>query len=128
MTAMREACARAGHPDTEIEFALTDYTSYTGIHWRQPKWFAPWELAEDDSLVQKALAGLRGAGLQPGLSSYQFCTNAAYSAGSAGVPTIGFGPSHEALAHVIDEYIEIEQLIAARDGYAGIAAAVLAPD
>ena len=128
MTAMRDACARAGHAGTEIEFATTDYTSYTGIHWRQPKWFAPWELAEDDELVQKALGGLRAAGLRPGLSSYQFCTNAAYSAGYAGVPTIGFGPSHEELAHVVDEYVELDQLFKARDGYRGIATAVLAPE
>ena len=124
--AMHEACARAGHPGTEIELALTDYTSYTGVHWRQPKWFAPWQMEEESEFVQKALAGLRQAGLDPALSSYQFCTNGAYSAGYAGIPTIGFGPSHEELAHVVDEYIELDQLAAACRGYAGIATAVLA--
>ena len=28
--------------------------------------------------------------------AYRFCTNAAYSAGTAGVPTVGFGPGREA--------------------------------
>ncbi len=125
LAAMRDACARAGHADTEVEFALTDYTSYTGVHWRQPKWFAPWQTEEDSELVQKALMGLRAAGLDPALESYQFCTNGAYSAGYAGVPTIGFGPSHEQLAHIIDEYIELAQLVEACRGYAGIAASVL---
>lgn len=125
MAAMHDACARAGHADTKIEFALTDYTSYTGVHWRQAKWFSPWQINEDAELVQKALAGLRSAGLDPSLCSYQFCTNGAYSAGYAGIPTIGFGPSHEELAHIVDEYIELEQLIGACRGYAGIAGSVL---
>ena len=71
------------------------------------------------------MRGLRNAALEPGQSSYQFCTNAAHSAGVAGVPTIGFGPSNEMLAHVVDEYIEIEQLTRARDGYAAISASLL---
>ena len=119
------ACARAEAPNTGVRLAATDYRTYTGERWVEPKWFPPWELGEDHHLVQEGLRGLRGAGLDPGLSSYQFCTNAAYSAGVAGVPTIGFGPSTEKHAHVVDEFIEIDQLVRARRGYAGIAAALL---
>ena len=75
--------------------------------------------------MQKALRGLRRAGLDPQFAAYQFCTNAAYSAGEAGVPTIGFGPSPERMAHIIDEYVEIEQLLKAAQGYAEIVAALL---
>lgn len=122
---LREACARGGAPETLIELAQTDYCTYTGVRWRQPKWFPPWQLEVEHELVQRALAGLRATGLDPGISSYQFCTNAAYSAGVAGVPTIGFGPSTEEHAHIVDENLEIAQLVAARDGYAGIIAALL---
>lgn len=124
---LREACARAGAPDTTVQLARTDVTTYTGIRWEEPKWFAPWELPEDHELVQRALAGLRASGLEPALASYQFCTNAAYSAGRAGVPTIGFGPSFEHLAHVTDEHLEIEQLVAAWRGYQALTGAILAP-
>lgn len=120
-----EACARAEAPDTIVRLAETDYQTYAGVRWVEPKWFSPWELDEDHRLVQQGLRGLREAGLDPGMSSYQFCTNGAYSAGVAGVPTIGFGPSTEQHAHVIDEFIEIDQLVAARRGYAGIARALL---
>ena len=120
-----DACRRADAADTSIELATTDYRTYTGVTWNEPKWFPAWQLDEDHGLVQGALRGLRNAGLEPGQSSYQFCTNAAYSAGVAGVPTIGFGPSSEMLAHVVDEYIEIEQLTRARDGYAAISASLL---
>lgn len=122
---LRGACESAGAVDFELDLARTDYTTYTGIRWDHPKWFAPWELDEEHDLVQGALRGLREAGLDPSLRAYQFCTNAAYSAGDAGVPTIGFGPSHEAMAHVVDEYLEVEELLAARRGYRGIVEAVL---
>ncbi|NJN98839.1 MAG: hypothetical protein HC875_34475 [Anaerolineales bacterium] len=75
--------------------------------------------------MQGALAGLQAAGLNPSLGAYRFCTNAAYSAGLAGVPTVGFGPSSEGHAHVIDEHIELEQLYAAARGYLGIIESVL---
>lgn len=120
-----DACARAGAADTTVELARTRYRSYTGVAWDQPKWFAAWELAEDHALVMRALDGLRTVGLSPALRAYQFCTNAAYSAGEAGVPTIGFGPSGEGMAHIIDEYVEVESLAAACRGYAAIAASVL---
>ncbi len=68
---------------------------------------------------------MRAAGLDPALSAYQFCTNAAYSAGHANVPTIGFGPSTEDHAHVVDEYIELAQLETAARGYLGIIESVL---
>lgn len=123
---LREACARAGAADTAVRLAHTDYRTYTGTRWNEPKWFPPWRLPEDHPLVQTALRGLCAAGLRPALASYQFCTNAAHSAGVAGVPTVGFGPSTEQHAHVIDECLAVDHLLAARDGYAGIISALLA--
>ncbi len=125
MAQLRDACAEAGAPDTDVELAVAEFTTYTGQHWEHPKWFPAWVLDDDHELVQKALVGLRRAGLQPQLKAYQFCTNAAYSAGEAGVPTIGFGPSPEGMAHVVDEYVEVERLMKATRGYVGIIAALL---
>lgn len=122
---IEEACRRAGAEDTRIRLAQTDVTSYTGVRWAESKWFAPWELPEDSELVQAALTGLRGVGQEPGLSAYQFCTNAAYSAGHASVPTIGYGPACEADAHVIDESVAVADLLTAGRGYRAIAEALL---
>jgi acetylornithine deacetylase/succinyl-diaminopimelate desuccinylase-like protein len=66
--------------------------------------------------------------LSPKISSYQFCTNGSYSAGVAGIPTIGFGPSYEHMAHIVDEYVEIDQLIQAADGYYSIAKSLLSKE
>lgn len=127
MAELRQACEQAGAPDTEIELAVADFTTYTGVRWQHPKWFPAWVIDEDHDLVQKALHGLRRAGLDPQFGAYQFCTNAAYSAGEAGLPTIGFGPSPERMAHIVDECLEVEQLLKAAQGYAEIIATVLSP-
>jgi acetylornithine deacetylase/succinyl-diaminopimelate desuccinylase-like protein len=104
-----------------------DYDTYTGARLRGPKFFPAWEVAPDHELVAWALAGLHQAGLAPGSRAYRFCTNAAQSAGRDCIPTIGFGPSAEGQAHVVDEYIELEQLFAATRGYMGIIEAILSP-
>ncbi len=92
---------------------------------RTHKFFPAWKLDPDAPIVVNSLAGLRAAGLKPTLRAYGFCTNAAYSAGIAGVPTIGFGPSPESRAHIVDEYITLDDLLAAAEGYAGIFQSVL---
>lgn len=123
---LQNACKDADAGDTQIELARIEYRTWTGVTWDQKKWLPPWELAESHGLVQRSLAALRKTGLNPKLTSYRFCTNAAYSAGEAGVATVGFGPSTERLAHVTDEYIEIDQLEGACRGYAAIATEMLA--
>ncbi len=84
------------------------------------RFFPAWVLEEDAELVEKARKGLLSAGIDAPLSHFAFCTNGSHFCGEAGIPTIGFGPSREDLAHVLDEYIEVEQLIKAGKGFYGI--------
>jgi acetylornithine deacetylase/succinyl-diaminopimelate desuccinylase-like protein len=107
--------------------AQGDHTTYTGTHLTGQKFFPAWKIAPDHPFVQVSLAGIQAAGLSPQLQAYRFCTNAAYSAGIVHVPTVGFGPSPEGLAHIVDEYIEIEDLQATARGYLGIIENVLKP-
>ena len=122
---LEEACKAAGAAETTIELASIDYESYTGWTWTQPKWFPAWAFDKHHPFVARATDALRAIGMTPELRAYQFCTNGAYSAGEAGIPTIGLGPSHEALAHVTDEYIETRQLVQAVEAYRAVAQAVL---
>ena len=78
--------------------------------------------------MQAVLSGLRASGLAPAVSHYAFCTNGSHYAGEAGIPTLGYGPSLETLAHTIDEYVEIEQLDLAEKGYRAIIGALLASE
>lgn len=111
------------HLNTKI--AEAEHRTYTGQNLQAYKFFPAWELAEDHPFVQKALKGLRTAGLDPDMRAYHFCTNAAYSIGVAGVPTVGFGPGAEGDAHVVDEKIRLDDLETAALGYRGMIEAVL---
>ena len=102
-----------------------EYRAFTGSLLTREKWFPAWLLEKSHPFVQAAARGLEQAGLPVIYGTYNFCTNAAYSIGVAGIPTIGFGPSPEGLAHIVDEYIEIDQLVKAARGYQGIISAVL---
>lgn len=111
--------------DLRAEIGVGEYAAFTGATLRCEKFFPAWLLPEDDAFVARALAGLQAAGLRPTTGAYRFCTNAAYSAGIAHVPTVGFGPATEAAAHVVDERLRLSDLLAATRGYCGIIAAVL---
>ncbi|MTJ79767.1 MAG: YgeY family selenium metabolism-linked hydrolase [Telmatospirillum sp.] len=103
-----------------VSFAKGEETCYTGAAISGERFFPGWVYDEDHPWVATALAGLRRAGLNPTVTQYSFCTNGSHYAGEAGIPTIGFGPSRENLAHTIDEYVEETQLIGAASGYYGI--------
>ena len=122
---LESAAVAGGVTEYRLTLAQARIETYTGAQLETPKWFAPWQIEEDHEVVRRAAAGLSQAGLEEGFSAYQFCTNAAYTAGVADIPTLGFGPSRESLAHIVDEYLEVEQLLGARQGYLGIAAGLL---
>jgi putative selenium metabolism hydrolase len=111
--------------DLSVEIPSGEYRTYTGKTLRGEKFFPAWELDERHELVIKAAAGLRATGLDPQLGAYRFCTNAAYSAGTAGVPTVGFGPGREQDAHVIGERLPVSALERAARGYRGMIEAIL---
>jgi putative selenium metabolism hydrolase len=111
--------------DARMHFASGTERCYTGAEIRGERFFPGWVFDKDDEFVQATLAGLKSARLNPEITQYSFCTNGSHYAGEAGIKTIGFGPSRENLAHTIDEYIEIDQLVKAVEGYYGILGAAL---
>jgi acetylornithine deacetylase/succinyl-diaminopimelate desuccinylase-like protein len=90
---------------------------YTGQTLSGTRFFPAWKAATDALYVRNALRALEKTGLPAQCSHYSFCTDGSQSAGVRGIPTIGFGPSRETLAHVADEYIELEQIERAYQGY-----------
>ena len=112
--------------ELRASLAQGEHSTYTGAVLRGQKFFPAWVFPETHPFVQRALSGLRQGGLDPKLGAYRFCTNAAYSAGIAGVPTVGFGPAAEGDAHVVDERLAVADLLAAARGYRSLVEAVLA--
>jgi putative selenium metabolism hydrolase len=118
----------AEDPDFRARAALAEghEKCYTGADIAARRFAPGWVLDEKHPFLKQVLSGLASAGQKPELAHYIFCTNGSYYAGKAGIPTIGYGGSLESLAHVVDEYIELEQLYKACEGYYGIIGAVLA--
>ena len=111
--------------DAKVSYAIGKQKCWTGNIITGERFFPGWRYEESEEFIQDAYKGLKEVGLNPEITKYSFCTNGSHYAGEAKIKTIGFGPSRENLAHIIDEYIEIEQLVKAMNGYYGIAKMLL---
>jgi putative selenium metabolism hydrolase len=123
---LEQVLRRAGVREYRFELNRVVYRTWTGVELRAEKWYPPWLLDPGHRLVRAAAKGLQEAEMSFRTTAYRFCTNAAETAGVRGIPTIGFGPSTEEQAHVVDEWVAIEQLAGAAAGYRAIAARFLA--
>ena len=52
---------------------------------------------------------------------WEFSTDGVYTAGVAGIPTVGFGPGEERYAHTVEEQVRLTDLAAAAAAYAAMA-------
>lgn len=100
-----------------LSYARDKQICYTGAMMEAERFFPGWLFGEHEWFVEKARRGLQKAGFDVQLSHYGFCTNGSHYAGEKKIPTLGFGPSHEELAHTVDEYIDLDQLRRAVEGY-----------
>lgn len=103
-----------------------EMNSYNGCVIRGRKYYPPWLMSEQAPLVRAAVRAVeRVLGARPRLGVWQFSTDGAYTMGVAGIPTIGFGPGDEHLAHTADERIALADLAYAARGYAHLAVELL---
>jgi acetylornithine deacetylase/succinyl-diaminopimelate desuccinylase-like protein len=102
--------------------AHDDFQTYTGERVSAPNFAPAWFFDHESAIVVAATTGLTGAGLTAELSHYSFCTNGSGTAGRLHIPTIGFGPGQEDLAHRVDEHVDVAELARGAQGYAAIAA------
>ncbi|MBS4021555.1 MAG: YgeY family selenium metabolism-linked hydrolase [Dethiobacter sp.] len=100
-----------------VDVASLQIKSYTGLEVEHSKFAPAWLLSEDHEIVNRAKMALKSMGMNPKINVYSFCTNGSVSAGIYNIPTIGFGPCKESQAHIIDEFIQIDHLIQATEGY-----------
>jgi putative selenium metabolism hydrolase len=118
--AVRRALADTGARG-EVQIAEDDFETYPGREVRAPNFAPAWYFDDDSPIVQRSLHALHRTGIDSQLTHYAFCTNGSGTAGRLGIPTVGFGPGEEALAHRVDECIAVEELVTAARGYAAIA-------
>jgi putative selenium metabolism hydrolase len=105
----------------EAEVSVPEYSgrSWKGTPFRQEAYFPTWILEEEHPLVQAGLESGRAAvGRKVRNGFWSFSTNGVATAGRHGIPTIGFAPGREELAHSSREEIDLEDLARASRFYA----------
>lgn len=96
--------------------------AYTGLEYGMEKYYPTWKLEEDHDLVTKAVKNYKKLFDQnPLVDKWTFSTNGVATCGLYGIPTIGFGPGNEVLAHAPDEKVPVDHLVKASAFYAGMA-------
>jgi len=101
-----------------VELLRYEATSWTGEKARQDKIFPAWVLPEDHGLVRgiaDAVAAVTGAA--PRVSRWGFSTNGVATMGRHGIPTAGFAPGREELAHTTEERVAVADLVTATACY-----------
>ena len=119
-----EVCAKHGTTGS-VEIAYDDYTTYNGTRVHCPNFAPAWLTDPESHLVIAARRALVEAGLSDELGTYKFCTNASGSAGTLGIPSLGYGPGEEDQAHTVDESIAVADLARGARGFAAIVDSIL---
>ncbi len=104
--------------DGEVALLEYDAISWRGARAQQEKYYPTWVLAEDHPLVQGvAEAAAEVLGARPAISRWHFSTNGVATMGVYGIPTVGFAPGREELAHTTEERVKVEDLVKATAVY-----------
>jgi putative selenium metabolism hydrolase len=106
--------------EMKISVAYGREKTYTGRTIEGDRFFPAWRLPEDAAPVQTVAQSIRTSGFPVEIGKYSFCTNGSMSAGELEIPTLGFGPGEEGLAHTDDEYVRTDELTDACRVYAQI--------
>ncbi|MBD3856030.1 MAG: M20/M25/M40 family metallo-hydrolase [Acidobacteria bacterium] len=104
--------------DAGVELLKYDEVSWRGTRAQQEKYYPTWVLDEDHPLVQGvAAAATEALGETPRISRWSFSTNGVATMGLYGIPTVGFAPGLEELAHTTQERVKVDDLIKATAVY-----------
>ena len=97
--------------NAKVELLEYNETAYTGLQYGMEKYFPTWKLEENHPLVQTGVEAYKDLfAKDPKVDKWTFSTNGVTIRGYYDIPTIGFGPGNEVLAHAPNEKVPIDDL------------------
>jgi len=108
--------------NAKVEVLNYSEKAFTGLEYGMEKYYPTWKMPEDHQVVQtgvKAFKNLFNKDVK--VDKWTFSTNGIMTCGTYGIPTIGFGPGNEVLAHAPNEKVPINDLVIASAFYAAFA-------
>lgn len=109
---------------TNAKVEVLEYleTAYTGLKYGMEKYYPTWKIPEEHELVQTGVRTFKSLfNKEVNIDKWTFSTNGIMTNGVYGIPTIGFGPGNEVLAHAPNEKVAIDDLVVASAFYAAFA-------
>jgi acetylornithine deacetylase/succinyl-diaminopimelate desuccinylase-like protein len=104
-----------------VETPEVQQRTYTGLSWRVPNVFHSFLLPLEHPLLRESRRILQEALERPvEVMTWRFCTDGGHTM-RAGIPTIGFAPGEEGMAHIIGERISVDLMEEALVGYMALA-------
>ncbi len=93
--------------------------THTGLRLDGPAFYPGWLLAEEHPLLAAGQDTCRALWGRPAaMDVWRFSTDGTYSAGAAGIPTLGFGPQEEQYVHAANDQVSLTKLRTAAAWYA----------
>ena len=102
-----------------VEIPIQPVLSHTGLQLDGPSFYPGWLIDEDAQIIQVGKQTYEALWQQaPRVDVWKFSTDGTYSAGVAGIPTLGFGPQEEPYVHTAMDQVNLEKLKKAAMFYA----------
>ncbi len=103
----------------KVEIPIQPVISHTGLKLDGPAFYPGWLIDEDAQIVQVGKETYEALWQQaPKVDVWKFSTDGTYSAGVAGIPTMGFGPQEEPYVHTTMDQVNLGKLKKAAMFYA----------
>lgn len=94
-----------------VNIPVQPVRSHTGLTLDDRAFFPAWLLEEDHPLVQAAQTSIKYLwGQTAAVHVWSFSTDGTYSAGQAGIPTLGFGPQEEQFVHTPLDQVNLQKV------------------
>jgi len=118
-SAVAQVKALPAMADAEVTVLQYRVKSWTGLEYGMEKYYPTWVLPAEHPLVRAGVEAHRALfGRDPVVDKWTFSTNGVATMGIMRVPTVGFGPGEEDVAHTARERVPIAHLVTATQMYA----------